>query len=53
VLAQLEGFRERARKFEEDPSLIRDVLSEGCKRAREAARATMDEVREAIRLDYR
>jgi tryptophanyl-tRNA synthetase len=53
VLAQLEGFRERARKFEEDPSLIRDVLSEGCKRARDAARATMDEVREAIRLDYR
>ena len=53
VLAQLDGFRERARKFEQDPALIRDILSEGCKRAQDAARATMDEVREAIRLDYR
>jgi tryptophanyl-tRNA synthetase len=53
VLAQLEGFRERARKFEDNPGLLREILSAGCDRAREAARATMDEVREAVRLDYR
>jgi len=53
VLAQLEGFRERAREFEEDPARVRSIVTEGCARARDVARATMDEVREAVRLDYR
>ena len=53
VLKQLAGFRERAREYEENPELLRTIIWEGCERAREAARATMDEVREAIRLDYR
>jgi tryptophanyl-tRNA synthetase len=53
ILKQLAGFRERAREYEENPELLRTIISEGCERAREAARATMDEVREAIRLDYR
>jgi tryptophanyl-tRNA synthetase len=53
VLAQLAGFRERAREYEENPELVRGIVSEGCERAREAARATMLEVREAVRLDYR
>jgi tryptophanyl-tRNA synthetase len=53
VLKQLQGFRERAREYEESPELLRSIVSEGCERAREAARATMAEVREAVRLDYR
>jgi tryptophanyl-tRNA synthetase len=53
VLAQLAGFRARAREYEENPELLRTIVSEGCERARKAARATMDEVREAVRLDYR
>jgi tryptophanyl-tRNA synthetase len=53
VLKQLEGFRQRAREYVEDPERLRTIVSEGCERAREAARATMDEVREAVRLDYR
>jgi tryptophanyl-tRNA synthetase len=53
VLKQLQGFRERAREFEENPELVRGIVAAGCERAREAARATMDEVREAVGLEYR
>jgi tryptophanyl-tRNA synthetase len=53
VLRQLEGFRARAREYEENPELLRGILSDGCERAREAARATMAEVREAVGLEYR
>ncbi len=53
VLAQIEGFRARAKEYEENPELVRGILSEGCERAGEAARATMAEVREAVGLEYR
>ena len=53
VLKQLKDFRERAREFEENPELVRGIVSDGCERAREVARATMSEVREAIGLEYR
>jgi tryptophanyl-tRNA synthetase len=53
ILKQLEGFRQRAREYEENPELVRGIVAEGCERAREAARATMAEVREAVRLEYR
>ncbi|HEY0285391.1 MAG TPA: tryptophan--tRNA ligase [Vicinamibacterales bacterium] len=53
VIRQIEGFRSRAREFEGNPELVRGIVAEGCERARDAARATMAEVREAVRLDYR
>jgi tryptophanyl-tRNA synthetase len=53
VLKQLEGFRDRAREYEGNPELVRNIVSEGCERAREAARVTMSEVREAVGLEYR
>ena len=53
VLKQLKGFRERAREFEENPELVRGIVADGCERAREVARATMSEVREAVGLEYR
>ncbi len=53
VLTQIEGFRARAKEYEENPELVRCILSEGCERAGEAARATMAEVREAVGLEYR
>jgi tryptophanyl-tRNA synthetase len=53
VLAELKVIRERAREYEENPDLVRTIVAEGCERAREAARATMDEVRGAIGLEYR
>ena len=53
VMHQLEGFRARAREYEENPELVRGILTQGCERARDAARATMTEVREAVGLGYR
>ncbi len=53
VLKELAVIRERAREYEENPELVRGIVSEGCERAREAARATMAEVREAVGLEYR
>ena len=53
VLKELEVIRQRAREYEENPELVRGIVTEGCERARDAARATMAEVREAVRLEYR
>jgi tryptophanyl-tRNA synthetase len=53
VIAEIETIRKRAREFEENPEVVRNIVAEGCERAREAARATMDDVRAAIGLEYR
>jgi tryptophanyl-tRNA synthetase len=53
VLKELSVIRERAREYEENPELVRGIVSAGCERAREAARETMAEVREAVGLEYR
>jgi tryptophanyl-tRNA synthetase len=53
ILKELEVIRQRAREYEENPELVRGIVAEGCERARDAARATMSEVRVAVRLEYR
>ena len=53
VLIGLDAIRQRAREYEENPDLVQGVVSEGCARARDAARATMKEVRAAVGLEYR
>ena len=50
VLAELKPMQERAREFEAQPELVRTIINEGCERAREVARETMDEVRDAMAL---
>jgi len=52
VLGELAPIRERAREFEEDPQLVRNILQEGAEAARDVADETMDEVRSAIGLNY-
>lgn len=52
VIAEQDGFRERARPYEEDLDLVRNVVADGCERARELARQTMRDVREAMGLDF-
>ena len=53
VKAEVGPIRERAEALEEDPGHVRQVIGEGCERAREVARHTMRDVRAAIGLDYR
>ena len=52
VRVELSQIRERAREFEQDPQLVRNILREGAEAAREAAEETMVEVRAAIGLNY-
>jgi len=50
VLAELAPLRERAAEYAAQPDLVRTVINEGCERARDVARETMEEVRHAMSL---
>jgi tryptophanyl-tRNA synthetase len=52
VLAELKPIQQRAKDLSEDPMLIRNIISEGCRKAEEIAEETMEEVREAMGLEY-
>jgi tryptophanyl-tRNA synthetase len=53
VLVELEPLQERAREYEAQPELVRAIIAEGCDAARDTARETIEDVREAMGLDYR
>ena len=53
VLAELGPIRERALDLERDTDAVRAIIADGCEAARDVARETMDEVREAMGLVYR
>jgi len=50
IVEEITAMRKRAQEFEENPDLVRGILSEGAEKAREAARQTLDEVRRAMHL---
>ena len=50
IVAETTAMRERAAPYEENPELVRAILTEGSEKAREAARETLDEVRSAMHL---
>jgi tryptophanyl-tRNA synthetase len=43
---------ERAQKFIDDPTLVRNIVADGCERARKLAEETMRDVRGAMGLSY-
>jgi tryptophanyl-tRNA synthetase len=53
VLSELEPIRERIAEYQSSPGTVDIIIAEGRERAREAARETMEEVREAMGLEYR
>jgi len=53
VLEELAPIRERADEFASNPNLVRNIVAEGSERARDEAKATLAEVREAMGLSYR
>ncbi len=52
VLAEQEPMHERARMYEEDPTLVRNIIADGCEKADKLAQETMRDVREAMGLSY-
>ncbi len=52
VLAELAPMRERAQVYVDDPTLVKNIVADGCDRARKLAGETMRDVREAMGLSY-
>jgi tryptophanyl-tRNA synthetase len=53
VVEEISGIRKRAQEFEDNPEQVRGIIAEGCEKAREAARQTLEDVRQAMGLNYR
>jgi tryptophanyl-tRNA synthetase len=52
VLQEQDQFRERAQPYLDDPQLVRNIMADGCDRARKLAQETMRDVREVMGLSY-
>jgi tryptophanyl-tRNA synthetase len=52
ILAEQAPIRERAQVYLDDPTLLRNIVADGCDQARKAAQETMRDVREAMGLAY-
>jgi tryptophanyl-tRNA synthetase len=52
IQAELRPVREAAVEYDNNPSLVRSIVAEGSQQARELARDTMDEVKEAMGLEH-
>ncbi len=50
VVAEVTGMRERARDYQDNPDLVKNLLAQGAEKARETARHTLDDVRRAMHL---
>jgi len=53
VTHEIEPIRERAKELEENIGMVKSVIAEGSEKAREVARETMSDVRQAMGLNYR
>src|SRR5487761_2063943 len=52
ILAEQAPMRERAQRYLDDPTLVRNIVADGCEKARALAAETMRDVREAMGLSY-
>jgi len=53
VVAEITTIRNRAQEYEDNHDLVRGIIAEGCEKAREVARQTLDELRQSIGMNYR
>lgn len=52
ILAEQAPICERARMYEEDPALVKNIVADGCEKASKLAEETMRDVREVMGLNY-
>ena len=52
ILREQAPMRERAQVYLDDPALVKNIIADGCEKARELARETMRDVRESMGLEY-
>jgi len=53
VVVEVQTLRQRAQEYEENRDLVRGIVAEGCEKARNVARQTLDEVHQAMGMNYR
>ena len=53
ILKEQSPIRERAKEYQEDSETVRGIISDGSEAAREVARETIVEVKQAMGLEYR
>lgn len=52
ILLEQQPMLERAQPYVNKPALVREIVDAGCKKAQQTAQQTMQEVREAMGLNY-
>jgi len=52
IVKEQQPIRERAQRYIDDPQLVRNIIADGCERARKLAEETMRDVRDAMGLGY-
>jgi tryptophanyl-tRNA synthetase len=52
IIKEQQPIIERAQRYLDDPQLVRNIVADGCERARSLAEETMRDVREAMGLRY-
>ncbi len=52
LLNRLEPIQEKQQYYRKHPELVMEIIDQGSKKAREVARETMSQVRQAIKLNY-
>ena len=52
ILAEQAPMYERIKEYEEDPTLVRNTIADGCEKANKLADETMRDIREAMGLGY-
>jgi tryptophanyl-tRNA synthetase len=52
VQRELTPIQDRAKYYEDNPDLVRNIIADGCEKAQELARETMRDVREAMGLGF-
>ncbi len=52
ILAEQKPMRERAQIYLDDPTLVKNIIADGCEKARKFAQDTMRDVRDAMGLGY-
>lgn len=53
IIAEQQPILERAKEYENNPRLLREIVREGCEAARHIASQTLEEVREVMGLPHR
>jgi len=52
LLKEQREIAERAKPYIEDPTLVRNIIADGCEAARDTADETLEQVRATMNLNY-